>query len=310
VALPRTPTVGFQLATCMDQEEPFETGTIKGRRSPASTRAVFPSSLRDLGPLLLAYPGLTSLRLAQGRLWAAFCRRFAAAVRLVRFCALCPQVWSQRPPGLKPGSIFDLYAALKRRSSTVLPANEKSPLLAKNARNGAPAAVRYAGDPSLRLKNGCARDDVLSGSASNVKGSGRGRPLYACSLLAQGLRPFGKLRAGSGLHSAAALRLGWGGSFLRALPAGLGGVHPGLKPGSILGLYAALKRRSSTVLPANEKSPLLAKDAGNGAPAAVRYAGDPSLRLEDGCAWDDVLSGSARNVKGSGRGRPLYACRD
>ena len=136
---------------------------------------------RDLVRLSSSYPGLTP--------WDAFCRRFAAVVWWFVLALPLP-FEAPHPLGLKPGSICDAYAALKRRSSTVARASvaaRKSPLLAKDARNGAPRsesrstsksnstskatdrsvrstwAAVAAGDPSLRLKNGCTRDDAFRG---------------------------------------------------------------------------------------------------------------------------------------------------
>ena len=74
------------------------------------------------------------------------------------------------------------------------------------------------------------------------------RGLVPVFLLTHGLRPFGKLRAGCGLHSAAALRLGWGRSFCALCPWICPQCPQGLKPASIFGFYAALKRRSSKLL--------------------------------------------------------------
>jgi len=71
-------------------------------------------------------------------LWAAFCRRFAAGVR----SAL----------GMAKG--LALYESLVRQKR-------------RRARS------RCAGDPSLRLKNGCARDDAGRVMLAKIKGSGR-----------------------------------------------------------------------------------------------------------------------------------------
>jgi hypothetical protein len=211
------------------------------------------SSLTGLGSPPSAYPGLAP--------WAAFCRRFAAGAWWFVLSASLPFL-VPHPPGLKPAVIL-AYAALKRRSSTVVLAfvvrpksrsNPTSkaqrqdrlctrpwfPLLAQDARNGAP--FLFFADANVKSK---------------VKGNG-----WECPFHAGNVNFKGGAAGVCGSHPCAKCAQGWG----------------------TLGVFGERKSRNQRQHQRQERCctrswfPLLAQDARNGAPSAFLGRGSQTQR--------------------------------